>query len=319
MNRANAVMAAVLATWIATVAVDARMGPPAPQGKGPVFTGKIDAVVAAVSVRNKKGKLVQNLKKSDFEVIDSGFGRPILEFYAGSSPVSLAVLLDISGSMAIGGNIDRARHAISVATMHLREAGDEAALFTFDTSLQQVVAFTTDVDRVRSVNLAGKPWGQTSLFDAIADTARITAGRGNRHRAVLVVTDGVDTHSRLTPEQVSNIARSIDVPVYLLTVVSPLDHPGQDTAVITADEKSVSTATLEDLAKWTGGDLRIVSQPAHTQAELSDLFQELRYQYIIVFEPGPRPGWHPLEIRTPGKDFVVHARSGYATVPQSGS
>ena len=89
--------------------------------------------------------------------------------------------------------------------------------------------------------------------------------------------------------------------------------------MITADEKSVSTLTLADLARSTGGDMRIASQPAHTQAELGDLFQELRYQSIRVFEPGPRPGWHPLEIRTPGKDFVVHARSGYATVPQSGS
>jgi hypothetical protein len=104
----------------------------------------------------------------------------------------------------------------------------------------------------------------------------------------------------------------------LLTVVNPLDHPGGDQAVV-PEKRSSTTLTLEDLARWTGGDMWIASEPAHTQAELQDLFLELRYQYIIVFEPGPRPGWHPLEIRTPGKDLVVHARSGYATVPQSGS
>src|SRR4030095_6946015 len=118
----EAVMTVVLATWIAAVSVDASAGKPGPEQQGQVFTGKIDAVVAAVSVRDRKGKLIQNLKKSDFEVIDSGIGRPIIEFYAGSSPVSLAVLLDISGSMGIGGNMDRARYAVSVATQHLRDS-----------------------------------------------------------------------------------------------------------------------------------------------------------------------------------------------------
>jgi hypothetical protein len=63
--------------------------------------------------------------------------------------------------------------------------------------------------------------------------------------------------------------------------------------------------------------MRIVNEPEHTQTELRELFSELRAQYIIVIEPGPRPGWHPLEIRTPGKNLVVHARSGYTTVPPS--
>jgi Ca-activated chloride channel homolog len=284
------------------------------QPQTPVFTGKIDAVVAVTSVRDKRGRLIQNLTRADFEVIDSGFGRPIREFFAGSSSVSVAVLLDISGSMNIGGNMDRARHAVGVATTHLREQGDEAALFTFDSSLRQVVAFTTDIDRVRKVNLAGNPWGQTSLFDAIAETARVVSERSNRHRAVLVITDGVDTHSRLTPAQVSEIARAIEVPVYLLTVVNPLDHPGGPQSVVTVDQRSVAVATLEDLARLTGGNRRVASVPKHTEDELADLFQELRHQYIIVFEAGPRPGWHPLEIRIPGKDLVVRARSGYATV-----
>jgi hypothetical protein len=159
----------------------------------------------------------------------------------------------------------------------------------------------------------------TSLFDAIADTARVTSSRANRHRAVLVITDGVDTGSQLTAAQVTEIARTIEVPVYLITVVHPLNYADAVQSVITIDERSVSAATLDDLARWTGGDRRVVSLPKHTETELGDLFKELRYQYVIVFEAGPRPGWHPLEIRTPGKDLVVRARSGYSTVLQSGS
>jgi VWFA-related protein len=168
---------------------------------------------------------------------------------------------------------------------------------------------------VRQVSLEGKPWGQTSLYDAVAQTAQAVAGRTNRHRAVLVITDGVDTASRMTGPQVSAIASAIDVPVYLLTVVNPADHPGGDFGVLQADERVAETATLADLARWTGGDMRIVSLPMHTTTAIEDLFAELRHQYLITFEPGERPGWHPLEIRTRKKNLIVHARSGYVAGP----
>jgi Ca-activated chloride channel family protein len=288
---------------------------PAPAGATPVFRSGVDAVVVAATVRDGRGRIVRNLKKTDFQVIDSGFGRPIQEFYSGNAPISLAVLLDISGSMAVGGNIDRARNAVAVATTHLKDAADEAALFTFDSTLQEVVGFTKDLDRLRRLSLQGKPWGKTSLYDAIAATAQAVAQRDNRHRAVLVITDGVDTGSQMTPKVVSEIASSIDVPVYLLTVVHPLDHQGGKNAVLAADGRTAETATLADLARWTGGTMRISSEPSHTVEQVKDLFAELRHQYLIIFEPGPRPGWHRLEIRTRNSEHVVHARGGYTTTP----
>jgi hypothetical protein len=97
-------------------------------------------------------------------------------------------------------------------------------------------------------------------------------------------------------------------------VVNPVDHPGGEFGVREANNDP-QTATLADLARWTGGDMRIVSVSAHTQAELKDLFAELRYQYVIIIEQGPRPGWHPLEIRTKNRGLIVHARSGYVTTP----
>jgi Ca-activated chloride channel family protein len=278
------------------------------------FRSSVELVTVTVSVRDSRGRVIKNLKKSDLEVIDAGEKREIRDFFAGDAPVSLAVLLDVSGSMSVAGNIDKAREAISIAMMNLRRGSDEAALFTFDSALQEVVRFTTDLDRVHRVSLAGKPWGTTLLYDAIAQTAETVAARTNRHRALLVITDGVDSGSRLTPPQVSAIASGIDVPVYLLTVVSPLDHPGGEFAV-TDGAATTQTATLADLARWTGGDMRIASVPAHTVDAIRDLFTELRQQYLITFEPGSRPGWHPLEIRTRQKNLIVHARSGYVTGP----
>jgi Ca-activated chloride channel homolog len=279
------------------------------------FKSQVEVVTVTAAVRDRRGRLVRDLKSSDFEVLDGGHARELRDFYSGEAPISLAVLLDISGSMAVGGNMERARFAVTLATGMLNGAEDEAALYTFDSKLEEVVSFTKDVDRIRRVSLEGKPWGMTSLYDAVAAAAQSVAERANRHRALLVITDGVDTGSRMTAPEVSGIASSIDVPVYLLTVVTPLDHPGGDNAVLATDGATTATATLADLARWTGGNMQIASVPAHTHVAIRDLFAELRYQYVITFEPGARPGWHPLEVRTRNKDLTVHARSGYITGP----
>jgi len=292
---------------------------PARQEPQATFKSGVEVVTVSVAVRDAAGKVVKNLTKADFEVIDSGFRKEIQGFFVGDSPVSLAILLDISGSMAVGGNMDRAREAVAVAAMNLRSETDEAALFTFDSVLREVVGFTRDTQRIQRVSLRGKPWGQTSLYDAVGQAARAVSERANKHRALLVISDGVDTASRLTAAEVSGIASSIDVTVYLLRVVNPLDHPGGIHDVVDTEGRTMQ-ATLADLARWTGGDIRVASVPAHTSAAVQDLFMELRHQYLITFEPGARPGWHPLEIRTRKKNLVVHARGGYMVSPRrSGS
>jgi VWFA-related protein len=308
----------IVAALLVSVPVGAHAQPTAPtQTDRPLITFKsgVEAVTVTAAVRDRRGRVIRNLKQSDFEVIDSGRAREIRDFFAGEAPISLAILLDISGSMGIGGNMERARHAVGVATQALTGGNDEAALFTFDASLQEVITFTRDLERIRRVSLAGQPWGITSLYDAVAAAAKSVAARANKHRALLVITDGVDTSSRLTAPEVSGIASSIDVPVYLLAVANPLDHPGSELAVVASDGAATSTATLADLARWTGGDMRITSMPEHTVAAVRDLFAELRYQYLITFEPDPIPGWHPLEVRTRQKDLTVHARGGYVSGP----
>jgi VWFA-related protein len=309
------VLTALFVSVAPGMAIEAQTTAPGRQEPTITFKAATEAVTLSVAVRDRRGRVVRDLKQSQFEVIDSGMPRQIRDFYSGTAPISLAVLLDISGSMAVGGNMDRARHAVAVAMGMLTGGDDEAALFTFDSKLQEVVSFTKDLDRIHRVSLEGKPWGLTSLYDAVAAAAKSVAGRSNRHRALLVITDGVDTGSRLTAPEVSGIASSIDVPVYLLTVVTPLDHPGGEFGVIKVDDASTSTATLAELSWWTGGDMRVASAPAHTVAAIQDLFAELRYQYVISFDPGTRPGWHPLEVRVRDKNLIVHARSGYIAGP----
>ena len=140
-------------------ALSARLAQRQPEPQA-TFKSGVDLVTLSVAVRTENGRVVRDLQKSDFTVLDAGQPAKIVDFYSGDSPISLAILLDISGSMAVGGNMDRAREAVAVATMSLRTRTDEAALFTFDSELQQVVGFTKDLERIRRVSLKGYALGQ---------------------------------------------------------------------------------------------------------------------------------------------------------------
>jgi Ca-activated chloride channel homolog len=278
---------------------------------GTTFRSGVDLVTVSAVVRDNKGRVVTDLKQSDFELLDTGERRAITDFRAERAAVSVALLFDVSGSMQVSAKIEDARRAARHVMAWLQIGRDELAVYSFDTALHQLRPFALyqdDASFERSlVGLA--PFGMTSLNDAIAATARELATRPNAHRAVIVLTDGVDNNSRLTAPEVSGIASSIDVPVYILAVVSPLDHVGAATAV--NSERPIPVGDLADLARWTGGEFFVTSVPAETSLAARQIVDELRHQYLIAFEPASRSGWHPLEVRARGGRLVVRARSGY--------
>ena len=289
----------------------AAQGRPTPVTRDPppTFTSGADMVTVHVTVRDRRGRIVRDLAREDFRLIDSGFGRPIESVFVSDAALSIALLLDISGSMAIDDNIERGRRAIDAMVGALERGRDELALFTFDTVLREVTPFTADLERFRAANLGESPYGKTSLYDAIADTATLVGRRGNRHRALLVVTDGVDTGSRRTVADVSGVASAIAVPVHVLTVGGSLDRRA-DVGAAGAGGGAVA-ASLADLARWTGGSVRAARTRDDLLAAVDQLLPALRYQYVLTFQPGFRRGWHPIKIRTADDSLLVHARGGY--------
>jgi Ca-activated chloride channel family protein len=154
------------------------------------------------------------------------------------------------------------------------------------------------------------PFGETSLHDAIALTAKRVGEREGRRRAVVVLTDGADTASHLKPSEVSAIASGIDVPVYIFGIVPSIDNPSEDTSVSSV-ERSALAGPLADLAAWTGGHVFVASTPGQRSIAARQIIDELRHQYLIAFESSGLPGWHPLVVRARNKDLTVRARSGY--------
>ena len=272
----------------------------------PSFRSGVELVSVSAVVRDRRGRLVQELTREDFRVLDGGESRPILNFWSDeAATVSIGVLVDTSGSMSVGSKMADARSSTDHLLSRLRP-DDESAVFVFDSELRELETFDTDHAR-RGESLSDvRPYGVTSLYDAITETAQRVADRSATHRAVVVFSDGIDTHSDLTAPEVSAIASSIDVPVYLVATISPLDLPDAPTST-----KSVhaSAGHLEDLARWTGGRVYYASASGEADLATVELLTELRHQYVLAFEAAREPGWRLIEVHVP--DRRVRTRSAY--------
>ena len=281
----------------------------APQAPDAVATFKssIDLVRISAFVRDRKGRFVIDLSARDFEVLENGRPRAITDFRHELANVSLALLFDVSGSMEA--RMPDARDAATHLLRWLKD-DDEAAIYTFDTRLDEVQPFSSGQLQLPTRLSTVRPFGATSLHDAIARTAERVAVRPSLRRAVVVFTDGQDTASRLSASEVSGMASAIDVPVYVVGIVPAIDNPRADTSATTV-ERSALTGALSNLAYWTGGDVLVVSTIAERSLAARRVVDELRQQYLVAFEASTEAGWHPLLVRTRNKDLTVRARSGY--------
>jgi Ca-activated chloride channel homolog len=296
----------LMATPVAQQQADKPAAPQTPIAGQPTFRGGVDLVTIRAIVRDGKGRPITNLTAKDFELIDNGASVPIQAAEQDSGPVGLALLFDISGSMDIDERFSRARETSYFLLSGLRNREDEAAIFAFDSGLHVVQPFTTELDRLRGSLSSFSPWGMTSIHDAIASASRSMDARATKRRALVVLTDGFDTASKLGAAEVSRIASSIDLPVYLVAVVPSIDDPREH-----EEGNRALVGDLADLARWTGGELFVATSTPEASIIARQVVSELRQQYLIAFPPGLKPGWHSIEVRVRRKGYSVQARGGY--------
>lgn len=270
----------------------------------------MDVVTIQTSVRDARGHVVSGLTTSDFEVRDNGQLRPILSLRSDrQSPLSLAILVDMSGSMRVASKVAMVRQAYESVLSQLRQGQDEVALFTFDSSLHDRRDFTRDLATLKGALADFEPFGTTSLYDATAATARHLAARSGTHKAIIVLTDGIDTSSEMTAREVSGLASSIDVPVFIVATVPSLDQR----LMLEASGRATpsDTADLRDLAEWTGGQFVFATTFVETVIAASSLIDELRQQYVLAIEAANGREWRRLDVRVRRPSTIVKARSGY--------
>ena len=288
------------------------------QAAKPTFRSAVDLVSVAAVVRDKRGRFARDLRKEDFVVQEGGTRREIIDFRADeNAPVRVALLFDVSGSMRLADRVEASRQAARhlLSALRLGSSPDEAAVFSFDMNLQSLQPFTADAGAIENALARVTPYGQTSLYDAIAQTAKqvaeVRVGDRQHRRAVVVFTDGLDTSSLMKPEEVAAIASGIDVPVYVMTVVTTGDKERAD--------EQVEESPLRSLARWTGGELFVTSAPAHESVAARQIIDELRHQYVLAFSASAGSGWRALNVKTKDRDLTVRARSGYTAGTRAGS
>jgi Ca-activated chloride channel family protein len=303
----------VVATAISLLmpaAMAARQGQPS---ASPRFKSSVSVVSVSAVVRDQRGRFVRDLAQRDFVIAEAGKAKKILDFRSESDgPIKLGLLFDASGSMRVGHKAVDAQQAARHLLSALRDK-DEGAILSFDTQLDRVRDFTADIGSLdAALDKINTPFGQTSLYDAIGEAAQVVAahGRGSGrlpHRSALVVlTDGIDTKSRKTTAEVAAIASSIDVPVYVIAVMSPIDDPETD------DTPSFDVSGLQELARSTGGEMFTATAPAHASVAARRIIDELRHQYVLAFEASSGDGWRQLEVRARNPKHSVRARTGYS-------
>jgi VWFA-related protein len=270
------------------------------------FKASVNLVPISAIVRDGHGRLVTTLRQNDFEVLDNGERRSILEFQTDTTaPITMALVVDVSGSMQMGPKLTFAREIVKRITAGLLAGHDEVALFTFDAALREEHSFTDQPASLDAALAGVEPFGHTALYDAIAETARRLEQRPAPRRAIVVITDGFDTSSTMTPMEVSALASSIDAPVYVVVAAPSVDIA---TASARAERRS---ADLHELAMWTGGDLLSVSAAIEAGTAARQILLELRHQYLMAIESSADGDWRPIDVRVRNRRLTVRARSGY--------
>lgn len=274
------------------------------------FRSTADLVTIQASVRDRRGRPIGDLQPSDFDILDNGLQTPVLSLrFDRDSPVTVAILVDMSGSMKVAEKSAMARQAFQAILAQLRPGTDEVAVYSFDSELHERQPFTSDLWRAGHALDDFEPFGRTSLYDAAAATAAQLAQHSGSHKAIFVLTDGVDTSSTASAREVSALASAMDVPLYVVATLPAIDERLlKETPRPTADAK---TADLRELASWSGGQFVFANTPRETAAAAVTLIGELRQQYVLAIEAGKIAEWRRLDVRIKRPSALVRARNGY--------
>ena len=286
--------------------------PPASSFQDEVSVG---LVLVPVVVRSGAG-FAKNLDEGDFQLLVEGKRVAIESFERRSdAPASIVVLQDLSGSMESNGKLDWSREVVRFF-LGKSLPGDEFSLATFaGDQLQVEVPFTSDPSVLRESSDRWKAYGTTALHDAVAGMPRISLEGRNPKRFALLITDGVDNASRITPEQARAIVQEAQLPTYVLGLGSGNPYELSDKG-----EKIYRYAdVLSLLAAVTGGRYHSIANAEDLQKALTAILDDVRHQYVLGFSTGDGAVKFrklQVEIRDKGKDRrTVVFRRGYKGTP----
>lgn len=272
----------------------------------------IDLVLVNVTVTDPYNRLVTGLSKEHFEVEEDKQPQEILYFSTEDVPLSLGVVFDVSGSMDRANKLERAARA-AVIFLETANPQDEFFVVRFNDEPDLLTGFTHHAENLLGRLVTIKAKGRTALMDAIYLALDEMRDAHNARKALLVISDGGDNHSRYTVRDVLNAVRESDVQVYAIGIFDPLGARSEPEIVW-------GPSLLSKIAETTGG--RLFPIELYNIDQLPDVAEkisiELRNQYILGYRPSNkrRDGtWRKINVKlTPPKGLPrldLHSRQGY--------
>jgi len=266
----------------------------------------VDLVLVNAGVTDSDGRTVTGLEKQNFQLWEDKVAQKIEYFSGEDTPVSIGLIFDATGSMS--DKISRARDA-AVAFLKTGNPEDEYFLITFSQQPRLEETFTTDLSRLQNRMLFTGTKGLTPLFDAVYLGLEQMKSANNKRKALLLITDGEDNHSRYSFFDVKEFLREQDVQIFAIGIV--------DSTEDLALGRSGRT-TIEDLVDVSGGRAFFPESAEELEDICSKIAIELRNEYVLGYHPSndTKDGrWRKIRVKvSPPKGATrlsVHARSGY--------
>jgi Ca-activated chloride channel homolog len=267
---------------------------------------KVDLVLLPVTVSDPMERLVTGLDKEHFRVYDNNKAQEILHFSSEDAPVSLGVIFDMSGSMA--SKIECAREAVR-QFMNTANPQDEFFIITFANKPEEISEFTSSVDDITNKLMFTIPKGRTALLDAVyLGVSKMRQAKYGR-KALLIISDGGDNHSRYTEPEIKSMVKEADTQIYAIGIYN---------GYFSTEEERLGPILLDEISSTTGGRAFTIDNPNGLSDVAVKIGLELRNQYVLGYRPtnAPHDGkWHKIKVKvSPPKGLPqlhLNARKGY--------
>ena len=233
-------------------------------------------VVIPVTVTDPMNRFVLGLDKEDFSISEDGAAQKITHFSGEDAPLSVGILIDTSGSMDFKMETSRRAVAEFLKTMN---AQDEAFLIQFSDQAQVVHEFTSSMSEIENRMTSLRAGGLTALLDAVDLGVREMKKAKNPRKALLVVSDGGDNHSRYTATDIKDVVKEADTQIYAMGVFEPNPLPQMPSVEVSGPR------LLAQIADQTGGRAFGASEFSQLPAIAEKIAIELRNQYVLAYSP----------------------------------
>ncbi len=266
----------------------------------------VDLVLVNATVSDSKGRLVTGLEQENFRIWEDKVEQKVEYFSSEDTPMSIGLIFDATGSME--DKISRARDA-AVSFLKTGNPEDEFFLVTFSQSPRLAEGFTTDISRLQNHMLFTPAKGLTPLFDAVYLGLETMKSARNKRKALLLITDGEDNHSRYSFWDIKEFVKEQDVQIFVIGIVNSSGEldPGRD-----------GQAIIEDLAQISGGRAFFPDSVDELEDICNKIALELRNQYVLGYHSTneAKDGkWRKIRLKiNPPKgvsNLSVHGKSGY--------